>query len=131
MTRHFRVTESGVNGPDGEIRVGTIIPVKLKKGQPVPDALVNKVEETDEGGVPVAVINPAEGGGPVGSAAERQAILRELTMKLGDEDFAKGGEPKVDSLNEVLEEGEPFTAEERDALWPGIRDEVMTARAAG
>ena len=63
------------------------------------------------------------------SAQERQGLLGELSMFIGDDDFMDDGRPDVRAINAGLPDGlEKFTAAERDQLWPGIAADVMAAR---
>lgn len=107
----LKVTEKGVSQEGKDIAVGETITVT---GDTVPPSLVNKVVETEGGGV-VKDPNP--------SGAERQARMKVLVDGLDkDKDFIASGAPDVAALNALLNEGEtPFTAAERDKLWLGIK----------
>lgn len=53
-----------------------------------------------------------------GLSDERSSLFASLAEELGDDEFTSDHKPKVEALNELLEEGvEPFTAAERDELW--------------
>ena len=113
----FEVTQKGVYDKDGKpVPVGTVVELQ---SDDVPGYLVNKGQVRDK----TFVTNPADDGGVQPSAQERQTRLKELTAGLVEADFTKAGEPKLDAVNALLEKGEKeFTSEERDQLWPGIKD---------
>lgn len=113
----YEVTEPGVYDAMGQrVSVGTEVEAK---GDKVPGYLANKSRVVS--GRKVAVTNPARGALP-GSAAARQARLKEIVGGLSEDDFTASGAPDVNKVNELLNEGEqPFTAAERDHLWPGIK----------
>lgn len=112
----MKVTRRGVYDAKGEeIKVGTVLEID---GDKVPGYLLNKAVETDDA---VGIINPAAAGTEA-SAAERQARLKEIVGGLSEGDFIASGAPDVGKVNELLNAGEkPFTAAERDQLWPGIK----------
>lgn len=50
--------------------------------------------------------------------SDRLMILEAAALNLGNDDFMGDGRPRVDKINDHLEEGvAPFTASERDELW--------------
>lgn len=117
----IKVTKPGIYGAKGMIPVGTEFNVKEEpKGW---DGRYEVISGGASGGK-TAVTNPAEGAMPGAgeSGAERQARLKELVGGLSEGDFIASGAPDVGKINELLNEGEkPFTAAERDQLWPGIK----------
>lgn len=121
------ITEKGVFEGRDEVPVGEIVDVE---GDKIPPFLVGKCRPLGK----VAVTNPAAGAVPVDpapSGAERQELLKLAAMEIAGEDFIADGRPDVRALNdELTDDAAPFTAEERDALWPGVKDEVMAARTA-
>lgn len=53
-----------------------------------------------------------------GSPPDRAQLLKSLASTLNVEEYTAEGKPKVEAINDLLEEGtEPFTAAERDELW--------------
>lgn len=126
----FEITQKGVyDGNEKRIPVGTIVEIK---GDEVPRNLVNKGRVVGSNAKRVAVTNPASN--PVqtpASGSERQALLAETAAILEDDEFLKDGKPDVAAVNAQLEEDEePFTAKERDDLWPGVADQVKATRDA-
>lgn len=120
------ITEKGAHGPDGkELKVGSEVNVK---GDEMPGWLVGKAREVAGG--KVAVTNPKKNPvKPQASGQERQALMKDAATVLKAEDFTEAGLPDVRALNAMLtKDAEPFTAEERDQLWPGIADDVKAAR---
>lgn len=118
----LEITEKGVNGH----AVGDIVEID---GDTIPGWLIGKCRRVDE--PRVAVTNPAEGAvtDPQPSAQERQTLLGEAAKVIEADDFLPDGRPDVRAINAWLtEEAKPFTAAERDALWPGIADAVKAAR---
>lgn len=109
------ITQPGVHDNKGkEIEIGTQIDVK---GDDVPGWLLNKctvIGKAPKDGKAVVNTEP--------SAQERQARMKELVVGLDKEkDFTKEGAPEINALNALLNQDEkPFTAAERDQLWPGI-----------
>lgn len=126
----IKITKPGIYGKNGEIPVGEIIDVKDE-----PTGIAGRYEVVS--GDTVAVTNPAEGavgpGGPGGSdmsADTRQAILKGAALQMDAEDFNDDGRPDVRALNaELAEDVKPFSAAERDQLWPSIAEEVKAERA--
>lgn len=108
----LKVIEAGVSQDGKDIEVGGVITVA---GDVIPPSLVNKVVEVEDGRKHVE--------DPAPSGAERQARMKTLVDGLDkDKDFIANGSPDVGALNALLNEGEtPFTAAERDKLWPGIK----------
>lgn len=114
----MKVNRRGVYDAKGEeIKIGTVLEID---GDKVPGYLLNKAEQTNDA---VGIVNPAAApAGTEKSAAERQARLKEIVGGLTDADFIASGAPDVGKVNELLNADEkPFTAAERDQLWPGIK----------
>lgn len=123
----LEISEKGVFEGHEEIPVGEIVEVE---GDKIPAYLVGKCRPLDQ----VAVTNPADGAIPIDanpSAAERQELLKLAALEIEDGDFTADGRPDVRALNDLLtDDAQPFTADERDTLWPGVKEEVMAARGA-
>lgn len=123
----LEITQPGVTGPEGPMPVGTVVEIE---GDTVPGWLVNKAAPVGR----VAVTNPAEGAipgatGPEPSAQERQELLGEAAKLIDADGFLPDGRPDVRAINaELTDDAKPFTAAERDDLWPGIADAVKAAR---
>lgn len=118
------ITERGANG----LAVGAIVEIE---GETVPGWLIGKCRIVEDA-PRVAVTNPAEGAviDPDPSAQERQTLLGEAAKIIAADAFTEDGRPDVRAINaELADEVKPFTAAERDALWPGIADAVKAARA--
>ncbi len=123
----FEITQKGVYDQKGKpIPVGTEIDVD---GEKVPAWLVNKGSPMKSKGK-TAVTNPAKGALPQ-SGAERQELMKLASSVIEDSGFLSDGRPDVRAINaELTSEAEPFTAEERDQIWPGIADAVKAEREA-
>lgn len=52
-----------------------------------------------------------------GDTFGRVGRIREIIGSLTGEDFTGGGKPKVSAINDLMDDGEPVTAGERDAIW--------------
>lgn len=126
----FEITQPGVYGVNGmRIPVGTEIRIE---GDAVPAWLANKGRVIGKTKGKTAVTNPAKD--PVqqpASGAERQELLKLAASVIAVEAFLDDGRPDVRAINaELTGDAEPFTAEERDQLWPGIADAVKAERDA-
>ncbi|MGR3574022.1 MAG: hypothetical protein ACU0CF_04705 [Sagittula sp.] len=119
----IKITKRGVYGAAGEIPVGTEVDVKEE-----PKAWAGRYEVISGAKTKAAVTNPKKGA-VQDIDTDRQAIMAEAAKVLKKDEFVADGRPDVHALNAMLGENvEKFTAEERDALWPGIADDVKAAR---
>lgn len=125
----IEITEKGVNHMGERLKVGTTMEIM---GDTLPKHMAGKARVLEERRR-VQVTNPAKGAvAPGMSAQERQTLLGEAAKLLDDDDFSAAGMPDVRALNrELTDDAKPFTADERNQLWPGIADAVMAAREAG
>ncbi|QBX34597.1 hypothetical protein E4191_07640 [Paracoccus liaowanqingii] len=126
----IEITKRGVYDGEGkQIPVGTQVTVK---GDTVPGYLLNKgrvIGET-EGKTPVT--NPAQDAQASQSGPDRQELLKMAATVIDPAGFLADGRPDVRAINaELIDDAAPFTAEERDTLWPGIAAAVAADRQAG
>lgn len=125
----FEITEKGVYDDQGKrVPVGTVVELD---GEELPAALKNKGRVFATAAV--AVTNPAEGAlqHSVQSGTDRQALLKAAAVQIGADGFLEDGRPDVRAINaELTDAAAPFTAAERDQLWPAVADAVKTEREA-
>jgi hypothetical protein len=122
----IEIIEKGVNHGGKKLEVGATLEIA---GDKLPGHMVGKARIMKDP-QRVQVTNPAEGAiGPGMSAQERQTLMGEAAKLLDDDDFNAAGMPDVRALNrELTDDVKPFTADERNQLWPGVASAVMAAR---
>lgn len=129
----IKITKPGIYGAKEEVAVGTVIDVSKE-----PVQWRGRYEIIEDNPSEDAELVPASPTQPVDpdptptdtkSADSRSDLLFEAATLIEDDDFTKDGYPKIDALNDVLDEDEDeFQATERDQLWPAIAEAVMKAR---
>lgn len=126
----LEITQKGAHGPDGkEHAVGDVVKIE---GDAVPGYLVGKARKIIDGAPKAAITNPANDQvQQVTVDPDRAALMGEACKVIDANRFTKEGVPDVRAINAQLAEGVPeFTAAERDAIWPDLKDAVMAAREA-
>ena len=118
----LKITRKGVFADGEELPVGTVIDIK---GDTIPASLINKVANLDAPPPEGATVEPV-----VPSAQERQTLLKNVAIDLGEDDFTKAGAPKLEAVNAEVEADAKFDADEIKALWGGIAGTVEAERAA-
>lgn len=128
---HYKVTRRGVHDEKGEeIKIGTVIEAEPHKDGGHPSWLRNKVEQVDRGPVTIQQENTGGNTGDTGEGEARQALFKDAIGKLKSFEFTNDGRPDLRALNASLPEGStPFTSDERDTLWPVVKDQVTVPTA--
>lgn len=119
----LEITQPGARDAEGkEMPIGTEVNIE---GDAIPGWLINKARPVGK----VAITNPAKGAVPIAPDQGRMVLLGEASKLIDEDAFMADGRPDVRAVNAVIGGGDaPFTAAERDALWPDVAEAVMAAR---
>ncbi len=119
----IKVIKAGIYGADGAVPIGTVFDIK---GSKMPKGWEGLCQAVDDA--------PAEGATPLTNPASgdvRTKLLSLAATEIDEKDFLADGRPDVRALNDELRDDvQKFTAEERDSLWPLVAEEVKAARQA-